>query len=312
MDIRQLEYIIRLAETQSITKTAEEMFITPGALSQSLSKLEKELGAPLFKRVKGTWPLTDAGRTYVEAAYEIVHRFRQMNKSIHDIVACESGVITVGISSNKASQMFVSVFPRFHKRYPNIKIILSDGHTREINRLAEKGLLDLAFSTTGFEYSGLTFQPLLHERFVLSVPRTHRLADLGKNVPKGKLATVDLRLFKDEQFMLMNPNMTTRVITDRMFAQAGFTPNILFESSSSQTLYTLVDSGYGISIIPMGYIKVSSPSVYFFTDPPGEWDNIVAYAVSSCLSQAEEYFISLAKEFYTSHFVFVTMQNMPK
>ena len=307
MDLRQIEYIIRLAETQSLTKTAEDILISPSALSQHLSKLENELGTPLFKRVKGAWPLTEAGRIYVEAAQEIIQCFRRMKKDINDIATCESGIISIGISSNKSSRMFASVFPRFKERYPNIKIKLSEGRTREINIMAEKGFIDLAFSTTGFEYPALSYQSLFHERFVLSVPKTHRLAHLAKDTPKGKLATVDLCLFKDEHFMLTNPSMTIRVITDRMFTQAGFTPNILFESTGPEALYTLVDSGYGISIIPMGNIKEDSSSVYFLTNPLGEWELIVAYAKASRLSRAEEYFISLAREFYETEFSYVNI-----
>ena len=302
MDLRQFEYIISLAETQSITKTAEKVFVSPSALSQYLSKLEKELGTPLFKRVKGAWPLTEAGKIYVNAAQDIIKCFRQMNKNIQDIVICEGGVISIGISSNKSSLMFASVFPRFSIKYPKVKIKLSEGRTREINSLAEKGLLDIAFSTTGIEYPGLTYKTLLHERFVLSVPKTHRLASLAKNTPKGKLATVDLSLFKNEHFMLPNPSMTLRIIMDKMFAKAGFTPNILFESNSPEALYNLVDSGYGISIIPIGNIKPESSSVFFFTNPLGEWENIVVYATGSHLSQAEKYFIDLAQDFFTSQY----------
>ena len=302
MDIHQIEYITRLADIQSLTKTAEELFISPSALSQYLSKLENDLGTPLFKRVKGSWPLTEAGKTYVEAARDVVHRFKQMRKDINDIVANEIGVINMGITSPKSSQMFAGVFPRFKERYPNIRIKLSEGRARDLNLLAEKGMLDIVFSTSGFDYPGLVCQTLLHERFVLSVPKTHHLAYLAKNAPKGKLATVDLRLFINEPFMLASPYMTFRLITDRMFRQAGFTPNILFESYNSPALYTLVDSGYGVSIIPMGYMNKKGASVYFLTEPVGEWDNIVVYAKGSRLSKAEEYFISLAREFYSREF----------
>ncbi|MCL2231507.1 MAG: LysR family transcriptional regulator [Treponema sp.] len=305
MDIHQIEYIVRLADTQSLTKTAEEMFISPSALSQHLSKLEKELGTTLFKRIKHEWPLTEAGKVYVEAARDIIKRFRQMKKDISDIAACESGVIHIGISSIKSSQMFARVFPKFNQRYPNIKLKLVDASARAVNMLAEQGLLDMAFSTTGFDHPGLAFQVLLNERFVLSVPKTHRLARLAKKTRKGKLATVDLCLFKDEPFILSSPDLTTRVATDKMFNEAGFIPTILFELNA-KALYNLVESGCGISIIPMGNIRKNSASVYFLTNPLGEWDNIVAYAKASRLSRAEEYFITLAKEFFETEYGYLS------
>lgn len=300
MDIHQFEYITRLAETQSITRTAEQMFISPSALSQHLSKLENDLGTPLFKRVKG-WPLTEAGRIYVGASHDIIQRFRLMKKDIGDIAACESGVINVGISSIKSSLMFADIFPKFKERYPKIKLHLTEGRSRDICVLVEQGHLDMAFSSSGFDFPNLDFQVLLRERFVLSVPKTHRFAYLVNDAPKNELPFIDLNLLKDEPFMLTTPDLTIRVVTDRMFDEAGFTPNVLFELNA-KTLYNLVDSGCGISIIPMGHIRENSASVYFLTTPLGEFDNIVVYAKGNRLSRAEEYFISLAKEFFETKY----------
>jgi DNA-binding transcriptional LysR family regulator len=307
MDIRQLEYITHLADSQVLARTAEEMYISPSALSQYVSKLEHELGTLLFKRVKGSWPLTNAGITYVEAARDMLKRYKQMQKDIRDITDCESGLINIGISSNKASKMFASVFPQFNKKYPHVNIKLNDGRTKDLNLQAEKGLLDLVFSTSGIDNLAITSQSLLHERFVLAVPKTHRLAYRAGKAPQSKLTIIDLTLFQDECFILANPNMTSRMITDKMFAKAGFTPNILFECNSIPTLYTLVDSGYGASIIPMGYMTPDSASVYFLTEPLGEWDNIVAYAQGTHLSHAEEYFISLAQDYYATHFNYINI-----
>jgi DNA-binding transcriptional LysR family regulator len=304
MDMRQLEYIVHLADRQVLARAAEEMYVSASALSQYISKLENELGTPLFKRAKGAWPLTGAGMTYVEAARDILKRYRQMRKDINDILDCTSGEITVGISSNKASKMFAKVFPQFNQKYPNIKIKLTDGHTKEMIEQTENGLIDFAFCTSGIENSALVYRALLHERFVLAVPKTHRLASLA-NSPEARLAAIDLDLFRDEYFMLANPNMTIRMITDKMFARAGFAPKILFESNSAQALYTLAESGYGIALIPMANINFNSASVYFLTNPLGEWDNIVAYAQGTHLSRAEEYFISLAKDYYATHFDYI-------
>jgi DNA-binding transcriptional LysR family regulator len=306
MDIRQLEYIVNLADRQVLARAAEEMYVSPSALSQYVAKLESELGTPLFKRAKGAWPLTSAGITYVEAARDMLKRYRQMRKDINDLIDCASGEITVGISSNKASRMFATIFPQFKEKYPNINIKLIDGHTKEMIDQTEKGLLDFAFCTSGIENPAIVYCPLLHERFVLVVPKAHRLARLA-NPPGGMLAAIDLVLFRDEYFMLANPSMTIRIITDKMFAGAGFTPKILFESNSAQALYTLAESGYGIALIPMANINFDSAAVYFLTNPLGEWDNVVAYAQGTRLSRVEEYFIALAKEYFATHFNYITI-----
>ena len=68
MDTKQIEYILKIAEENNITKAAEKLFITQSALNQQLLKLEKELGTPLFHRSRANWRLTEAGEIYIEGA----------------------------------------------------------------------------------------------------------------------------------------------------------------------------------------------------------------------------------------------------
>ena len=68
MDTKQIEYILKIAEENNITKAAEKLFITQSALNQQLLKLEKELGTPLFHRSRTNWRLTEAGEIYIEGA----------------------------------------------------------------------------------------------------------------------------------------------------------------------------------------------------------------------------------------------------
>lgn len=74
MDTKLIEYILTIAETKSIAKSAEELFLTQSALNQQLLKLEKELGAPLFVRTRNHWELTDVGTLYVEPPKKLKSR----------------------------------------------------------------------------------------------------------------------------------------------------------------------------------------------------------------------------------------------
>ncbi|EGQ79573.1 transcriptional regulator GltC [Fusobacterium animalis ATCC 51191] len=72
MDLRQLEYIVEIAEEKNITKAAKKLYITQSALNQTLLKLEKEIGEPLFERSKLNLYLTEIGKIYVEEAKKIL------------------------------------------------------------------------------------------------------------------------------------------------------------------------------------------------------------------------------------------------
>ncbi|NYE08797.1 DNA-binding transcriptional LysR family regulator [Bacillus niacini] len=72
MDVLPLEYMIKIAEENNITKAAEKLFITQSALNQQLLKLEKELGTQLFVRSRSNWHLTQAGEVYIENAKKMI------------------------------------------------------------------------------------------------------------------------------------------------------------------------------------------------------------------------------------------------
>ena len=82
MDLKQIEYILKIAEEQNITHAAEKLFITQSALNQQLLKLEKELGTPLFYRSRTDWHPTPAGEIYLNAYHSRIHS-RPRNCHVH-------------------------------------------------------------------------------------------------------------------------------------------------------------------------------------------------------------------------------------
>lgn len=72
MNLKELEYVVAIADEKSLTKAAERLFITPSALTQQVLRLENELHAPLFIRSRSGWQPTEAGEIYLEAARKIL------------------------------------------------------------------------------------------------------------------------------------------------------------------------------------------------------------------------------------------------
>ena len=80
MDTRHLTYILAIAQKKNMTKAAEELFVSQSSLSQYLTKLEQEIGTPLFFRTRGELTLTPAGALYVEAAKQVIRIKKQLYK----------------------------------------------------------------------------------------------------------------------------------------------------------------------------------------------------------------------------------------
>ena len=103
MDTKQIEYILKIAEENNITRAADKLFLTQSALNQQLLKLEKELGTPLFYRSRTNWRPTEAGEVYLRNAREILRLKKDTYNQISDIAATRQGRLSIGFTPGRAS-----------------------------------------------------------------------------------------------------------------------------------------------------------------------------------------------------------------
>lgn len=298
MEFRQLQYILTIAREGSLLAASEKLFITPSALSQFVGRLENELGTPLFKRTRSGWVPTYAGKIYLEMAEDILQKEQNACRRISDIADNQAGCFTVGVTSGRGTRMFASVFPKFKAMHPHVKVELFEGTVMEINDRIAGGQVDVGFITSILEHPKVRTIHQADEQIVLAVPKSHPLAPLARNAPVGGLATVELKLFAGDEFLLAGEGTTLRALADSAFEAAGFLPKITFETQSLSTLHTLARSGFGLSFVPRFYVSDHSEAVYFHTDPPLSWQLVAACRVDGYLTRAEEAFIRLATEYY--------------
>lgn len=172
MDLKQIEYILKIAEEQNITHAAEKLFITQSALNQQLLKLEKELGTPLFYRSRTDWHPTPAGEIYLNAAKDILLIKKNAYNQIHDLCEAQKGHITLGFTPGRGIAMFTSVYPKFHNICPRIEVEPIERSVRDQHPLLLSGELDLGFMTLtrSQQKSGIIYETLASEEMVLAVP----------------------------------------------------------------------------------------------------------------------------------------------
>lgn len=123
MDTHLIEHIIKIAEEKSITKAAEKLYLTQSALNQQLLKLERELGIPLFRRAKTEMIPTQAGEIYLKGAREILRTKSRTYAEISDLTGSYKGTLSIGMTPVRGPDMFVHVYPRFHKKYPLMAVV---------------------------------------------------------------------------------------------------------------------------------------------------------------------------------------------
>lgn len=301
MDLKQVEYILKIAEENNITHAAEKLFITQSALNQQLLKLEKELGTPLFHRSRTNWRPTEAGEVYIRGAKELLRIRKNTYEQIHDIAQIKKGTLSVGLTPGRGIAFFSHVYPQFHRLYPHIVVEPIEQSVRQLQTMIAENQLDIGFLTltrdcrTKDEYVVLQ-----EEEIVLAIPRLHPLGQ--KAAPPGEsLAVSSLEPVRYEPFVLMDRNSTMRLLVDRIFEEAGIAPNVLLETKNNSTIISLIQSNLCCGLIPYYYVKNHPEGVASFYLPSHpSWEVVASYKKNSYLSNAAKCFIELAQEYWNS------------
>lgn len=133
MDTHYLNYILTIAEKRNMTKAAQVLFVSQSSLSQYLSKLEQELGTPLFLRTKGELVPTAAGELYIKAAKQILSIKKQLYKDISSLE--NRGSITIGTTSQFGLGIMAKTIPMFRAEYPDFTIEITEAPNQDLTRL---------------------------------------------------------------------------------------------------------------------------------------------------------------------------------
>lgn len=297
MNLKQLNYIVKIAECQNISKAAEQLYISRSALNGYLLQLEEEIHTPLFYRNQKKMILTYAGEKYVAAARKILNTHRQLCKELNEIVEATTGRISIGVNRSIGEKIFRETFSVFHQKYPGYSVKLTVSDTIEKELL--EGQIDWAIMGYGTAKpcpSELHQLPLGTCELVLAIPRTHPLAD--RAAPAGMpYNSLDLKLLKDDKFILLQPGLNARMIADERFALAGYTPNILIECSGGMVASQMVKDGLGPSILVETLLGQDNRVRCFSLRPKAYWTHCVSYRKDTVFSKAELYYIELIKHY---------------
>lgn len=300
MDLKQIEYILKIADEKNITSAAEKLFITQSALNQQLLKLEKELGTKLFYRSRTDCHPTDAGNVYIKNAREMLRLKRETYNIIHDISESRNGHLSVGFTPGRGTQMFSSVYPLFHKEYSNVIVEPIELSVRSQQRLISRGSLDIGFMTLRDSDKTQDEYITLHEEEIfLAVPKIHPISSLA--APKGlPFATLDIGELRYEPFVLMYKESTIRSMVDSIFQESEIIPEILFETSSTDTILTMIKSNLCCGLIPYYYVPKHLEDIAFFRLPSKpSWQIAASYNKDNYLSKAAHRFIQLASDYWS-------------
>nr|BBH86007.1 LysR family transcriptional regulator [Thermosporothrix sp. COM3] len=239
MDLLQLRYFQTVARLEHITKAARELSIAQPSLSQTIARLEEELGVPLFDREGRRIRLNRFGRAFLHHIDRALKEIEAGKAEVADLAGLERGQVTLAFT---LTQLVPDLLSAFLAQYPQVHFRLFQQHSpQQALYQLENGEIDLCISSPPIMHPGIESAPLFTEEIFLVVPRTHRLATEE---------SVRLQDFAHDPFIGLKSGDSWRELTDSFCHRAGFEPVVAFEGDEWGTIRGLVKAGLGVAFLP--------------------------------------------------------------
>jgi DNA-binding transcriptional LysR family regulator len=243
MELRQLRYLVAIADERHFTRAAQREHIAQPALSQQIRRLEAELGLALVERTTRRVAMTHAGELLVVRARRMLAELEAAQAEIADLAGVQAGRLSVGALHTMGPVDLSLLLASYHRIHPAIELTVREQSSDELAEMLRVDEIDLAFLsvTERIQSRGLTLQRLVTEELVAVLPATHPLA--GRS-------SVRLTELAGEAFISFRRGSRLRELLDWATAEAGFEARIKLESNESRRIRSLVSSSLGVAILP--------------------------------------------------------------
>jgi LysR family nitrogen assimilation transcriptional regulator len=255
MDLKQLEYFVRVAELGSFTRAAGVLNIAQPALSRQVRLLEVELRQNLLLRNGRGVTTTEAGKLLLEHGRGILHQVERAREDLGRVRGALAGRVAVGLPPSIAKMLTVPLTHAFRKRLPNAALSISEGLTISMLEGLQTGRLDIALLYNPPASPELDTRPLMDEELLLIGPRP----------AKGKASAPAITLREVSALPLVIPSRPNaiRMVVETEMAGIGCKPQISLEIDGVTAILDLVADGAGYAILPRYSVAMASrPEVY--------------------------------------------------
>jgi DNA-binding transcriptional LysR family regulator len=260
MNLRQLHYLLAIADEGSFTRAAEQLFVAQPSLSQQIKSLERELGGPLLERLPTGVRLTAAGKAFLPEARAAVTHAERARRNARSALGLEAGELEVATVTSVAFGVLPPAFERWRERYPGTTITLREyTHRRALDDAVRLGVGDIAVGPRPRGWPGPVVE-LGWEEFVVVLPAVDPLAKNKRPVPLEELAERD--------WVLFGPHHGLSELILETCARAGFTPRRTVQTGQVAAAGHLAAAGLGVTIIPSNVVPTGLGAAVRSLKPP--------------------------------------------
>lgn len=241
MNIRDLEYLVALAEHRHFRKAAEACFVSQPTLSGQIRKLEDELGVSLLERTSRRVLFTDAGMRLVQQARNVLREVTILTELASEQGESMTGPLHIGFIPTVGPYLLPKIIPMLRDCFPDLELFIHEGQTQQLVQQLEEGKLDCVILASVEETQHLKELPLYDEPMLLAVNEKHRLAEC---------AEVALDVLDGETLLMLGDGHCLRDQAMGFCFKVGAQEDQRFRATSLETLRNMVAAGSGITLLP--------------------------------------------------------------
>jgi LysR family nitrogen assimilation transcriptional regulator len=263
MDLRQIEYFVRVAELGSFTRAAAALDIAQPALSRQVRLLEVELRQNLLVRNgRGAVP-TEAGKLLLDHGRGILHQVDRAREELGRVRGSLAGRVAIGLPPSVAKAMAVPLIREFRARMPDATLSITEGLSVAMQESLADGRLDIALLYNAVPSPDIELTPLLEENLFL----VQRHA--GKSPPPARPRPVALRDVAEMPLVIPSRPNAIRMLVETEMGALGCRPSVALEIDGVAAILDLVEDGAGSAILSRNAVQTSARPQAFSMRPIG-------------------------------------------
>jgi DNA-binding transcriptional LysR family regulator len=287
IELRQLRWFVAVAEHLSFTKAALALHIGQPPLSQSIQRLETDIGTRLFERTTRKVKLTYAGEVLFSAMKPAIQRLDAALAYTQEVARGSAGRLVVGFVGPAILGALPRVLKAFQSANPGITVMLRELSTSEQVRALVEGTIDVGFVRLPGEHPDLHMEPIHREAMVIALPMGHPLAKEDGPLPLSALA--------NEQFVAPSADHEPGLVEflQGLCSASGFKLRVVQESRLLQTVLSLVAEGFGVAIVGASASREASDLVKYRpieSTAPVEVDLVAAWNEEEAIAAVHQFY----------------------
>ncbi|NHN34182.1 LysR family transcriptional regulator [Paenibacillus agricola] len=241
MELTQLVYFLAVARHQHLTRASEDLAVTQPALSHAISKLEKELGVPLFERVGRNVKVNRYGEIFARRIERVMQELEAGKHEIAETADPETGIISLSYLNILGVDLIPNLVREYQRLKPKVRFELIQGNLDDIHSQLVNGYSDLTITSKESGIEDCEWMTMKKVPLFIVVPAAHRYA----NRP-----SLSLLKLNDEPFIGIKNNCGLKATLQSRFQHTGFSLTSTYDAEDLITVAGFISAGLGVSVLP--------------------------------------------------------------